>query len=130
MIGLEPNWLATLAALVVLKTKKTGVRVRNSEINFNIPKESTDTVPSNSRRMKILDASEAAAILRMDSRTLICWARLGHIPAHPLGEGKRRLWRFIEEEILDWFEQRTQVQKRPPARSIDSAIGARARRSA
>ncbi len=88
MIGLEPNWLATLAALVVWKTEKTGVRVRNSEINSTIPKESTDTVPSNSRRMKILDASEAAAILRMDSRTLICWARLGHVPAHPLGEGK------------------------------------------
>lgn len=101
-----------------------------SKNDFTIPQESTETSPSNDRRIKILDANEAAAILRMDSRTLICWARLGHIPAHPLGEGKRRLWRFIEQEILDWFEQRTQVQKRPPARSIDSAIGARARRSA
>lgn len=68
--------------------------------------------------------------MRMDSRTLILWARLGYVPAHPLGEGKRRLWRFIEDEILDWFEQRSQVQKRSPARSLDSAISARARRSA
>jgi hypothetical protein len=130
LIGREPNWLATLTALVVWKTKKTGVCVPISKNDFTIPQESTETSPSNDRRIKILDANEAAAILRMDSRTLICWARLGHIPAHPLGEGKRRLWRFIEQEILDWFEQRTQVQKRPPARSIDSAIGARARRSA
>jgi hypothetical protein len=82
------------------------------------------------RNIKILDAAEAAAIMRMDSRTLIRWARLGYVPAHPLGEGKRRLWRFIEDEILDWFEKRTQVQKRAPARSIDSAIRAPARRSA
>ena len=82
------------------------------------------------RRYKILDATEAAAIMRMDSRTLIRWARLGYVPAHPLGEGKRRLWRFIEEEILEWFQERSQVEKRPPARSIDTAIGARARRSA
>jgi predicted site-specific integrase-resolvase len=77
-----------------------------------------------------LDATEAAAIMRMDARTLIRWARLGYVPAHPLGEGKRRLWRFIEDEILDWFEKRSQVQKRPPARSIDSAIRAPARKSA
>ena len=82
------------------------------------------------RRFKILDATEAAAIMRMDARTLIRWARLGYVPAHPLGEGKRRLWRFIEDEILDWFEKRSQVQKRPPARSIDSAIRAPARKSA
>lgn len=82
------------------------------------------------RRIETFDATEAAAIMRMDSRTLVRWARLGYVPAHPLDEGKRRIWRFIEEEILDWFEQRSQIQKRPPARSIDSAIGARARRTA
>jgi len=102
-----------------------------SEINPINPVNDPSTDPRPAvRRIKILDATEAAAIMRMDSRTLIRWARLGYVPAHPLGEGKRRLWRFIEEEILDWFENRSQVQKRPPARSIDSAIGARARRSA
>ena len=80
--------------------------------------------------LRILDATEAAALIRMDSRTLIRWARLGHVPAHPLGEGKRRLWRFIEAELLEWFVQRSTVQRRPPARSIDTAIGAHARRTA
>jgi hypothetical protein len=83
-----------------------------------------------SQQFRILDATEAAAIIRMDSRTLIRWARLGYVPAHPLGEGKRRLWRFIEAELLEWFEQRSVTQKRSPARSIDSAINARARRTA
>lgn len=80
--------------------------------------------------IRILDAIEAAALIRMDSRTLIRWARLGYVPAHPLGEGKRRLWRFIEAELLEWFTNRSLVQKRPPARSIETAIGARARRTA
>ncbi len=38
---------------------------------------------------RLLDAQEAAQILRMDRRTLVYWARLGYVPAHPLGEGKR-----------------------------------------
>ena len=80
--------------------------------------------------MRILDATEAASLIRMDSRTLIRWARLGYVPAHPLGEGKRRLWRFIEAELLEWFQQRSITQRRPPARSIETAIGAHARRTA
>lgn len=80
-------------------------------------------------KMHILDAEEAAALIKMDSRTLLRWARLGYVPAHPLGEGKRRLWRFIEDELLEWFENRS-YERKPPARSIESAIGARARRSA
>jgi hypothetical protein len=49
---------------------------------------------------RLLDAQEAAQILRMDRRTLIVWARLGYVPARPLGEGKRMLWRFLEHELL------------------------------
>jgi hypothetical protein len=89
-------------------------------------KASTDF---NKSKMHILDAEEAAALIKMDSRTLLRWARLGYVPAHPLGEGKRRLWRFIEDELLEWFENRS-YERKPPARSIESAIGARARRSA
>ena len=102
-----------------------------SEIKpMSLPNDPPIDPRSPGRRFKILDATEAAAIMRMDARTLIRWARLGYVPAHPLGEGKRRLWRFIEDEILDWVEKRSQVQKRPPARSIDSAIRAPARKSA
>ena len=79
----------------------------------------------------LLDAHEAAQILRMDKRTLVRWARLGQVPAHPMGEGKRKLWRFLENELLDWVEaQGKHNQKRPPASSIETAIGVHARRTA
>ena len=89
-----------------------------------MPRADTDT-----GRIRVLDPTEAAALIKMDSRTLVRWARLGHVPAHPLGEGKRQLWRFIEDELLEWFAKRS-FQRKPPALSIETAIGARARRSA
>jgi predicted DNA-binding transcriptional regulator AlpA len=96
----------------------------------NRASQSNDDERVETHSMRILDATEAASLIRMDSRTLIRWARLGYVPAHPLGEGKRRLWRFIEAELLEWFQQRSITQRRPPARSIETAIGAHARRTA
>ena len=67
---------------------------------------------------RLLDAQEAAQILRMDRRTLILWARMGYVPAHPLGEGKRKMWRFLEHELLEWVEARECDKKRPPTSTI------------
>jgi hypothetical protein len=77
-----------------------------------------------------LNPDEAAQVLRMDSRTLVRWARLGQVPAHPLGEGKRRLWRFIETELICWLEERGTPLKKPVANTMETAIGAHARRIA
>ncbi len=99
---------------------------KNLESKFSSPSE--DERPE--RSIRVLDATEAAALIRMDSRTLIRWARLGYVPAHPLGEGKRRLWRFSENEIIDWYEKRSLVQKRPSGRVIASGISDRASRTA
>ena len=52
--------------------------------------------------LKLLTPVEAALLLHMDHRTLIRWARIGYVPAHPLGEGRRRLWRFFGDELLAW----------------------------
>lgn len=78
----------------------------------------------------LLDPQEAAQILRMDSRTLVRWARLGQVPAHPMGEGKRKLWRFLEHELVDWLQARKVDEKIPVASTMKVAISAHARRSA
>lgn len=59
----------------------------------------------------LLDAREAAQVLRMDSRTLVRWARLGQVPAHPMGEGRRKLWRFLEQELVEWLQARKAEKK-------------------
>jgi len=53
----------------------------------------------------LMTPEEAAEFLHMDPRTLVKWARDGYVPSHPLGEGKRRLWRFFEKELSEWVEQ-------------------------
>jgi len=76
-----------------------------------------------------LDSIEAAKILRMNSRTLVRWARCGYVPAHPLGEGRRRIWRFFESELLEWVErQQNGCADGVPHGTIPIAIGAHAKK--
>ena len=56
---------------------------------------------------KLMTAVDAAILLGMDHRTLIRWARAGYVPAHPLGEGRRRMWRFFEDELMAWVESQS-----------------------
>lgn len=82
-------------------------------------------------RLPLLNPEQAAKILQMDRRTLVYWARRGYVPAHPMGEGKRKLWRFVERELVEWVKaQGASVPKPPQAATIDAAIGAHARRIA
>ncbi len=75
-----------------------------------------------------LNAANAALILKMNSRTLVRWARCGYIPAHPLGEGKRRIWRFFENELLQWVEQQGNGYGNGlPHDKLTPAIGAHAK---
>ena len=60
-------------------------------------------------KRKLLTAVEAALLLQMDDQTLIRWARVGYAPAHPLGEGRRRMWRFFEDELLVWVGSQSNV---------------------
>jgi excisionase family DNA binding protein len=58
-------------------------------------------------RRRFLDATEAAEYMGgMHSRTLVRWARKGDLPAYPMGEGQRRLWRFLEEDLDQWMRSR------------------------
>ena len=61
----------------------------------------------NSIQRKFLTAEEAAELLGgLNPRTVTRWAREGYIPAYPIGEGKRRLWRFRAEEVEQWLLSR------------------------
>ena len=58
-------------------------------------------------RRRILTPEGAAEYLGIDPRTATRWARAGYLPAHPLGEGKRKFWRFYEHELDAWLAART-----------------------
>jgi excisionase family DNA binding protein len=49
----------------------------------------------------------AADFLGLDVKTITRWARKGYIPGHPMGEGKRKYWRFYESELREWLATKT-----------------------
>lgn len=62
-------------------------------------------VPETDRmNQRFLDPEQAATFLGgLNSRTVTRWAREGYLPAYPIGEGKRRLWRFLESDLERWM---------------------------
>ena len=56
---------------------------------------------TNPEREPFVDAVEAGEFLRLRPRRVLELARQGVIPAYPLGQGKRRVWRFRLSEVAD-----------------------------
>jgi excisionase family DNA binding protein len=46
-----------------------------------------------------MNAREAAIYLRVGHRTVLQWAKEGHIPAHRLSGTARVTWRFLASEL-------------------------------
>jgi len=46
-----------------------------------------------------VDAARAADLLGLKPRRVLEMARTGQLPAHPLGSGMRKTWRFRLSEI-------------------------------
>lgn len=51
-----------------------------------------------------VDEVVAGDFLSIEVKFLLKLARLGHIPAHPIGVGSRRKWRFRLYELSTWME--------------------------
>jgi excisionase family DNA binding protein len=58
---------------------------------------------------------EAAGFLKTNRLKIIRMARSGTLPAHPLGSGKRRQWRFKLSELDKHMQHGIDIA-RPPVR--------------
>ncbi len=47
-----------------------------------------------------------AEFLSISRRRVLELAREGELPAHPIGSGSRRVWRFLLSEIAVWLSRR------------------------
>jgi excisionase family DNA binding protein len=54
---------------------------------------------------RFVDSSVAAKFLSIERKYLLLLARKGKIPAYPLGDGQRRLWRFRLSELARAMEE-------------------------
>jgi len=50
-----------------------------------------------------VDANRAAVFLVITRRRVLEMARAGEIPAHAIGQGKRKMWRFRLSELAEAF---------------------------
>jgi hypothetical protein len=55
---------------------------------------------------RFVDSVVAAKFLSIQPRLLLQLARAGKIPAYPLGDGQRRLWRFRLSDLAKAMEER------------------------
>jgi len=51
-----------------------------------------------------VDASRAAEFLAMSRKMLLSLARRGALPAHPVGDGVRKVWKFRLSELDSWMQ--------------------------
>lgn len=65
-------------------------------------------------REYFVDADEAARFLKVQRRTLLQMARAGTVPAHPIGDGRRKMWRFLLSELDEWLRGRVNSAERRP----------------
>ncbi len=55
---------------------------------------------------RFVAAEVAAKFLSIERRQLLELARAGKIPAYPIGDGQRRLWRFRLSDLARAMEER------------------------
>jgi hypothetical protein len=65
-----------------------------SALSFRTPTELPGSAPE-----PFVDANTAAAFLCLRPRRVLELARQGAVPAHPLGDGQRKVWRFRLSEL-------------------------------
>lgn len=51
-----------------------------------------------------IEAGRAAAYLCMSRKTLLKKARSGRLPGHPIGDGRKKMWRFRLSELDRWMQ--------------------------
>jgi hypothetical protein len=56
---------------------------------------------------RFVGAIEAARFLGVHPKTLQKYSRSGLVPAHPFGEGTRKLWRYLLSELEIWLRARS-----------------------
>jgi hypothetical protein len=80
------------------------------------------------RPERFVDSIEAAEFLGIHPKTLQKYSRSGLVPAHPFGEGTRKLWRYLLSELELWLRTRSNsapgnrpIATSPPtfARAVD-----------
>lgn len=93
-----------------LREKKTATKPQPGSLPCQAIPRATEVRPE-----PFVDARKAAEFLSLRPRRVLELARQGAIPAYPLGNGYRRVWRFRLSELAAAIEARIRCTWQFPA---------------
>ncbi len=80
-----------------------GVESRSDQMQ-----SASQMISSRNETLEWLTAAEAARYLKVKSRTLLFWVRLGRVKGYPLSGTQRRTWRFLKVDLDDTIVRNSQ----------------------
>ena len=69
-----------------------------------------------------VDANRAADFLSIKPRQVLALARTGRLPAHPLGTGPRKVWRFRLSELAESLGKKVVASAARPRYGSSQAV--------
>jgi hypothetical protein len=67
----------------------------------------------NGHEERFVDATTAAEFLSITRKYQLKLSRLGIIPAHPIGVGSRKQWRYLISELAEWVLSQSVPERHP-----------------
>jgi len=93
-----------------MSSSDNSLRFEHTPVSFFTKARGTEEQPE-----PFVDADTAAEFLHVSRRRLLDLARASEIPAYPLGQGKRRVWRFRLSELACAMQARINCLRQSPA---------------
>jgi hypothetical protein len=72
-------------------------------------------------REPYVNAASAAEHLSISAKKLLTMARAGQVPAHGIGYGQRKMWRFLLSELDLWMQSEVTSGKPPRSSSGENS---------
>ena len=93
----------------VVTSEQLSIRSDFGESHSDQTQSASQVISSrNTGTLEWLTAAEAARYLKVKSRTLLFWVRVGKIKGYPLSGTQRRTWRFLKVDLDDTIVRNSQ----------------------
>ena len=104
----SPETKRSLTSAVVTSEQRSIRSDFGVESHFDQTQSASQTISPRNGTLEWLTAAEAARYLKIKSRTLLFWARLGKVKGYPLSGAQRRTWRFLKVDLDDTIVRNSQ----------------------
>lgn len=99
--GATPEAKRSVTPIVVTSEQVSTANDLVAESRADQTRSASQIISSRNGTLEWLTVAEAARYLKVKSRTLLFWVRLGKVKGYPLSGTQRRTWRFLKVDLDD-----------------------------